>query len=345
MIIFVSVFYLFKWTVVPRGTVECAARPGPRSSGVGPIPSKPLRRVWPSVNERDALRRLAADLPHAGDDAAVVSDTVITTDMLHERTDFPPGTTRYTAGWRAVGASLSDVAAMGARATAAVAVYAAPDFDPDELDRFVAGAVDVCEAVGAEYVGGDLDGHEEFTTASTAVGDVADGGPVTRSGAAPGDALCVTGEWGRSAAALRLFERDDEASTERANDLFRFAPRVADGVALAGRATAMMDSSDGLARSLHQLAEASEVGFALDRDRLPVHPAVDDVAEGPTDRFELAAHFGEDFELVCAVPESDLDTAREACPSGLVRVGAVVDAADGVTADGDPLPDRGYTHG
>ena len=297
------------------------------------------------MNERDALRRLSADLPHAGDDAAVVGDTVITTDMLHERTDFPPGTTRYTAGWRAVGASLSDVAAMGATATAAVAVYADAEFDPDRLDRFVAGAVDVCESVDADYVGGDLDSHDEFTTASTAIGEVADAGPVTRSGAAPGDALCVTGEWGRSAAALRLFERGDEASVERANDLFRFAPRVADGVALAGRATAMMDSSDGLARSLHQLAEASEVGFALDSDRLPVHPAVDDVAEGPADRFELAAHFGEDFELVCTVPEGDLDGAREACSGGLARVGTVVDAADGVTADGDPLPDRGYTHG
>jgi len=92
------------------------------------------------VNERDALRRLAADLSPAGDDAAVVDDTVITTDMLHERTDFPPGTTRYTAGWRAVGASLSDVAAMGAEATAAVAVYADERFDPDALDDFIAGA-------------------------------------------------------------------------------------------------------------------------------------------------------------------------------------------------------------
>jgi len=328
-----------------HGTWDSIEAPHVRVASVGPIHTNRFRRVGPAVNERDALRRLAADLPHAGDDAAVVGDTVITTDMLHERTDFPPGTTRYTAGWRAVGASLSDVAAMGASATAAVAVYADAAFDPDRLGRFVAGAVDVCEAVDAEYVGGDLDSHDEFTTASTAIGEVTGDDPVTRSGAAPGDALCVTGEWGRSAAALRLFERGDEAPVERANDLFRFTPRVADGTALAGRATAMMDSSDGLARSLHQLAEASDVGFAFDPDRLPVHPAVDDVADGPTDRFELAAHFGEDFELVCTVPESDLDDAREACPAGLARVGTVVDAAEGVTADGDPLPDRGYTHG
>lgn len=309
------------------------------------------------MNERDALRRLAADLPHAGDDAAVVDGTVITTDMLHDRTDFPAGTTRYTAGWRAVGASLSDVAAMGAAATAAVAVYADDSFDPAALDRFVAGARDVCAAVDAEYVGGDLDTHAEFTTATTAIGAVRDGegsgdGAVYRSGASPGEALCVTGEWGRSAAALRLFERDTEAARDRANDLFRFTPRVADGRALAASATAMMDSSDGLARSLHQLAEASEVGITLDRDAVPVHPAVDDVAgddaldgDNADERFELAAHFGEDFELVCSMPDAAVERAKEACPAGVTRVGTVVEPAAGVTADGEPLPDRGYTHG
>ena len=298
------------------------------------------------MNERDALRRLAADLPHAGDDAAVVGDTVITTDMLHERTDFPPGTTRYTAGWRAVGASLSDVAAMGAEATAAVAVYADEAFDPAALDRFVAGAVEVCEAVGGEYVGGDLDTHVEFTTATTAIGSVADSEAVSRSGATPGDALCVTGELGRSAAALRLFERETEAAVDRANDLFRFTPRVADGRALAGSATAMMDSSDGLARSLHQLAEASDAGFSVDRDALPVHPAVDEVVEGhETERFELSVHFGEDFELVCTLPPDAVAELRDACPAGLTRIGTVTSADAGVTVDDDALPDRGYTHG
>ncbi|GAA0538335.1 thiamine-phosphate kinase [Halorubrum ejinorense] len=302
------------------------------------------------MNERDALRVLAGDLPHAGDDAAVVDGTVITTDMLHERTDFPAGTTRYTAGWRAVGASLSDVAAMGAAASAAVAVYADDGFDREELTRFVAGAVDVCEAVDAEYVGGDLDEHVEFTTATTAIGSVTDAGPVTRDGAEPGEALCVTGEWGRSAAGLRLFESGGDEAVERANDLFRFTPRVADGVALADAATAMMDSSDGLARSCHQLAEASGVGIELERDAVPVHPAVEEVAADAAERFELAAHFGEDFELLCAVPEPEVESVREACPAGLTRVGRVIAEPDGeepsrVTADGDALPDRGYTHG
>ncbi|WP_226022759.1 thiamine-phosphate kinase [Halomicrobium salinisoli] len=289
------------------------------------------------MDERAALAAIADRLPAAGDDCAVVDGQVITTDMLHEATDFPAGTTRYTAGWRAVGASLSDVASMGAAATAAVAVYAAPEFDPEELSAFLDGAADVCDAVGAEYVGGDLDGHDEFTVATTALGEADD--PVLRSGAAPGDAVCVTGTLGRSGAALRHFERGD---AERGNELFRFEPRVAAGRALAEHATAMMDSSDGLARSLHQLAEAGDCGMAVETP-LPIDESVDAVADDADDRLELGAFFGEDFELVCTLPEEKVDVASAAVDAGLTRIGTVTEA--GVTLDGEPLPDRGWTHG
>ena len=288
------------------------------------------------MDEQTALGLIGDRLPAAGDDCAVVDGQVITTDMLHERTDFPAGTTRYTAGWRAVGASLSDVAAMGAEATAAVAVYAAPEFDERELSEFLDGATAVCEAVGAEYVGGDLDGHDEFTVATTALGETDT--PVRRSGAEPGDALCVTGTLGRTAAAIRCFDRGD---VERANELFRFEPRVAAGRALSPYASAMLDSSDGLARSVHQLAEASDCGAAL-TEPLPIDERVDEVAADPEDRHELGVFFGEDFELVCAVPEGDLAAAQDGTPCPLHRVGTVT--GSGVTLDGASLPDRGYSH-
>jgi thiamine-monophosphate kinase len=293
-----------------------------------------VRRVC--MDEQTALALIGDRLSAAGDDCAVVDGQVITTDMLHERTDFPDGTTRYTAGWRAVGASLSDVAAMGADATAAVAVYAAPTFDEEELAAFVDGATGVCETAGAEYVGGDLDGHDEFTVATTALGDTDD--PVLRSGAAPGEALCVTGTLGRTATAIRLFERGD---VDAANELFRFEPRVAAGQALCGHATAMLDSSDGLARSVHQLCAASDCGANL-TEPLPIDDRVEAVATDATDRRELGVFFGEDFELVCAVPESDLEAARAATPCPLHRVGTVTES--GITLDGEPLPDRGYSH-
>jgi len=298
------------------------------------------------MDERAALRRLAATLPHAGDDAAVVDGTAITTDMLHERTDFPAGTTRYTAGWRSVAASLSDLAAVGATPTAAVAAYADTAFEADALDDFIDGARAVCETVDAEYVGGDLDSHSEFTVATTAIGEVDTSGAVDesvdRAGATPGDRVVVTGAFGRSAAALRYFEREDH---DRGNDLFQFAPRIDAGRALAPSATAMMDSSDGLARSLHQLAEASDCGFAIDRAAVPVAEAVRAAIDDEGEQWEAAVHFGEDFELVATVPAAAVDDLRAAVPTPLTEIGRVVDSDAGVRVDDEPLADRGYTHG
>jgi len=285
------------------------------------------------MDERGALAFVADLVEAAGDDAAVLGETVVTIDMLHETTDFPAGTTRYTAGWRSVGASLSDVAAMGAAATGAVAVYGAPTFEAADLEAFVDGAIDVCEATDAAYVGGDLDEHAEFTVATTAVGETAS--PVGRDGASPGEVVAVTGALGRSAAALDAFEA---GATARANELFRFTPRVRAGVALGAHATAMMDSSDGLARSLHQLSTASEVGFAVSGASIPIHADL----TGP-DRLARATTVGEDFELVCTLPSTAVDAARDAVDVPLSVIGDVVE--DGVALDGDALPDEGYTHG
>ncbi len=289
------------------------------------------------MDERAALNLVTTHIDAAGDDCAVVDDVVITTDMLHDSMDFPPGTTRYTAGWRSVAASLSDIAAMGATARATVAVYGSPTFQQADLDAFIQGCQDVSEVVEAEYVGGDLDRHSELTIATTAIGYSEK--PVYRTGASPGDAVCVTGTLGRSAAAVRLFEAGD---TERANDLFRFTPRVKTGQVLASTATAMLDSSDGLARSLHILAAASNCGCAVESHALPVDPTVDEVASDEAERRDLTVHYGEDFELVVTIPESELASVQDRAPVPVARIGQVTES--GITIDGEPLEDRGFTH-
>jgi thiamine-monophosphate kinase len=290
------------------------------------------------MDERAALALVADAVAEAGDDAAYVDGQALTIDMLHESTDFPEGTTQYTTGWRAVGASLSDVAAMGADASAAVAAYGAPDFEQRDLTSFFAGATDVCETVDARYVGGDLDRHGELTVATAAIGWT--DAPVYRSGASPGEVLCVTGSLGRSAAALEAFEAGD---AELGNELFQFTPRVQAGTALAEHATAMMDSSDGLARSLHQLAAASDCGFDVRSAAVPADRSVHRFASTESAVLEMAMYFGEDFELVCTVPEDDLPAAREATDVPLTAVGEVT--GGGLRLDGKPLPDHGYTHG
>lgn len=289
------------------------------------------------MNERAVLKLLEKELPAAGDDAAVIDGLVITTDMLHEQTDFPRGITMYTIGWRSIAASLSDIAAMAGEPTATVAVYGAPSFEPDPIREFVRGARDVSESVDAEYVGGDLDGHTERTIASTAVGTT--DGPVYRSGAEPGDIVCVTGTLGRSASAIELFNTE---RTEEANELFQFAPRVPTGKLLGPHATAMMDSSDGLARSLHQLAEASTCGFAIERALLPIDETVHQVADSDDEIVELGVYFGEDFELVFTISDENFQTVKQEAPIPVTKIGRATKT--GVTMDANPLPDRGYSH-
>lgn len=290
------------------------------------------------MDERESLDAIYEWLPDTGDDAAVIGDLIFTTDMLHQRTDFPAGTTRYTAGWRTVGASLSDIAAMGAEATAAIAVYAAPEFVFGELHSFIEGARDVCDQTDSRYVGGDLDQHDEFTVVSSAIGRT--DAPTLRSTASPGDVVCVTGTLGRTGAALRLFE---QGGHEQANALFQFEPRVAAGQALAPYVSAMMDSSDGLARSLHQLAEASSCGFAIEWNKVPLDETLREMATTDADERELGLYTGEDFELVFTVPPERIETIRDASPVPISIVGDVTD--QDVTIDEEPLPDRGYTHG
>jgi len=292
------------------------------------------------MDEARALAQVARALSSAGDDAAVIEDLAITTDMLHASADFPAGTGSRTAGWRSVGASLSDLAAMGADPICAVAAYAPTEFRAESLAGFLQGAADVCEAVDTRYVGGDLDIHSELTVATTAVGRVET--PVYRSGATVGDSVCVTGTLGRSAAAFELFATGEHAT---ANSLYRFLPRVGAGRRVAEAATSMMDSSDGLARSLHQLGSASDVGFQIESDRIPIDESVATVAADEEERLAMATTFGEDFELVATVPPGAVATLADRVDCQFSVVGEVRPSADGIRIDEEPLPNRGWTHG
>lgn len=292
------------------------------------------------MDEKAALSLIGPAVEGAGDDAAVVDGTVLTIDMLHERADFPPGTSRYTAGWHAVGISLSDVAGMGGTATAAVAALGSPSFEESALTDFVEGAQDVANSVGADYVGGDLDEHQEFTVATAAIGDAPN--PVYRDGASPGEVVCVTGALGRSAAGVRAFE---SGAIGTGNDCFKFTPRIAAGQTLADHATAMMDVSDGVARSLHQLGAASEVGFAIDGSSVPIDERLSTYLEVGADPVETALTYGGDFELLCTLPEGAVETVEASLSVQFSVLGRVTEPGTGITLDGEPLPDEGYTHG
>jgi thiamine-monophosphate kinase len=158
---------------------------------------------------------------------------------------------------------------------------------------------------------------------------------VLRSGARPGDALFVTGALGGSLSGKHL----------------SFEPRMREGAWLAGRATAMIDVSDGLASDLRHLAEASGAGCELETDRIPLSDAAR--GAGSEAALDRALHDGEDFELLFTAPAAEaarlLADWRAAFPLACSRIGTMTAHAGRIMCrggDAGPVPLRAtaYEH-
>lgn len=274
-----------------------------------------------------------------GDDAAIlrplVGEVCVSTDVavagVHlDLSLFPI----EDLGFKAVTAALSDLAAMGARARALVLAVTAPE--GTDLDALHAGVAEASALTGCPVVGGDLSRGAEVAVAVTVIGECPGRGAVRRSGARPGDRLVVTGPLGRSAAGLRRRRAGAALDDELVTAHRRPWPLLREGQAARGAgAHAMMDLSDGLGLDLHRLADASGVGFAL--ERVPV-------ADGAT--LEEATSGGEDYELLIATDDPGrlrlvfFDRGLRA-PE---EVGVVLADPSVRTLRGEPLARAGFQH-
>lgn len=298
------------------------------------------------VREFSIIERLRARLPAIGDDAAVVETAggvlLLCADAAVAGVHADLGLVGVDdMGWKAMAATLSDIAAMGGRPAHALVTIAGPLGDVD-VDLLFDGLLAAASAYGCEVVGGDLTAAPTLTVSVAVIGTVA-GPPVLRSGARPGDTLMVTGPLGAAAAGLQLLKagRVGEApDLELAHR--RPRPRIAEGeVARRHGATAMIDISDGLASELVHIAEASGVGVVI--DHVPVAVGV---ARYGDDAEAAALGGGEDYELLFSAPDPAAMEAAFA-DAGLVvplRVGRVTgDPAERRLGD-KPLPLLGWEH-
>ncbi len=279
----------------------------------------------------------------SGDDAAVTvpaGATVTSVDALVEGVHFRGDAWPAAAvGRKALGAALSDLAAMGAAPGEAYVLLGVPDrLDEDGCAELASGLGDAAARHAVAVLGGDVTRSPVLILGITVVGHAPSADRlVLRSGASPGDVLAVTGELGGAAAGLALLERPELAASLHGDlaDALRGRqlepePRLEAGQALAAAgATAMIDLSDGLGGDARHLARASGVQVGVELALLPVQEGVGAIAAAMgTDSHELATARGEDYELLVALPPDRLDLARDAvarCGIALTRIGFVLD--------------------
>jgi thiamine-monophosphate kinase len=238
---------------------------------------------------------------------------------------------------------------MGAEPVAFTLALTLPTVSADWLQSFAEGLNQMAQRCGLRLIGGDTT-RGPLSLTLTVFGKVPRGQALTRSGAQPGDLLCVGGPLGDAAGALALVlnQRRAEASTSQAL-LARYwspQPQFALGLALRSKASAALDISDGLLADCGHIALASRVRLVIEQEKLPMSEHLLAFA-GFEDAQRAALSGGDDYLLAFTLPPTHLQALRDAALPihviGRVETGEGVALIDAMGQDIAVLA-RGYQH-
>src|SRR5438876_580473 len=277
------------------------------------------------LGEFGRIRRFFAPLAGPGgldlrDDAALLDcapghQLVVTVDAIVAGVHYLPDDPPDLVARKLLRVNLSDLAAMGARPRHYLLTTALPAaLDDDWVARFAEGLAHDQRHYGIDLIGGDsVATHGPAVFSLTAVGEVAAGSEIRRSGACPGDHVWVSGTIGDAFLGLAVLRGGytELAAEERSVLISRFQlpePRVELGPRLAGIAHAMLDVSDGLVADLGHVCEASGVGARVVLPDLPLSPAAQQIAAGTPDLPLQLATAGDDYELLFTAPPEASET-------------------------------------
>lgn len=296
-----------------------------------------------------------------GDDAAVTepqagSVTLTSTDMLVEGVHFDLSySDPYSLGRKSLAVNLSDIAAMGGRPRfVLLALAIPPTLSVEFLDIFTAGFLSLAEEQDVTLIGGDTcSSRSGLVISVTVMGEQKPTRFISRSGAQPGDLVCVTGTLGDAAVGLELL-RHGEREGWCVRRHLEPTPRLLEGerLAAAGLPTSMIDVSDGLLADLGHILEKSGTGAVIELSRLPLSGHYrESVARLSLDPFALALTGGEDYELLFTLRPDRWPEVRQIFEqegTGGVAIGTIrlEPGLDVIAPDGLPWKSRaaGFDH-
>lgn len=246
-----------------------------------------------------------------GDDCALISvpqgcELAVTTDTMVENVHFFADCDPYDLGYKLLAVNLSDLAAMGAKPLAVTLALTLPASDKEWLQRFSEGFFTLADRHAADLIGGDTTSGP-LTLTVQAFGTVSAGQALKRSGAKPGDYVCVSGQLGDAGLGLAIKQgRYGKPSARALNRFNRPDPRVDAGQGLIGIANACIDISDGIAGDLGHILRQSKAGACLNWDDIPLS---DDVREyiAATGDWRMPLTAGDDYELCFTVSPENLE--------------------------------------
>ncbi|SDT94530.1 thiamine-phosphate kinase [Halopseudomonas salegens] len=275
-----------------------------------------------------------------GDDAALLhidpgQHLVISTDSQVSGVHFPLTFQPADIAYRGLAAAVSDLAAMGAAPLGFTLALTLPDTAADWLAGFASGLAQCAQDHRINLIGGDTT-RGPLNLGFSVLGQVPDGQALRRSGAQPGDLLCVGGSLGDGGAGLQLALQQplpDGLSQVQGDYLHQrfWRPRAQLdlGIALRGRATAALDISDGLLADAAHIAAASGVAVHIEQSSLPASEALQAWPENVRNQWMLRA--GDDYRLLFSLPAAMLAALRAEQPD--IQVIGKVQAGSGVWLD------------
>jgi thiamine-monophosphate kinase len=271
------------------------------------------------------------------DDAAALrvdgEDIVVTTDAIVEGVHYLAGDPPGSIARKALRVNLSDLAAKGATPAGFVLTLALRTVDDDWLKPFALALGEDAASFGCPLLGGDtVSTPGPVMISVTAFGRVPSGKMVHRSGAKPGDRVVVTGTIGDAALGLDILKggaaatalAGDAAAREALIGRYRVPqPRNALAVAVRDHANGAMDVSDGLAGDLTKLCAASGVSAAIDAAGIPLSPAAAGLVARGAAHLETLIAGGDDYEILCTVPEARFEAFEQAARQAGVAVTSI----------------------